>query len=351
MAFIDEANLKVCSGKGGDGLATFRRERCLAYGGPDGGDGGKGGNVYIVAQSHLNTLLSFQYQTHFLAESGARGGKRQCRGRDGKDCWIAVPVGTIVYDADTRERLADLVRPEQYVLVAKGGARGLGNVRFKSATNRAPRHCTPGGAAEQRTLHLELRLLAEVGVLGFPNVGKSTLVRTLSAARPKVASYPFTTLCPQLGVVSLSPERRFVIADMPGLVEGAAEGKGLGHRFLRHINRTFLLLHFVDLTEASIETSVSEVRVLEKELQYFQEASLQKPRWLVFNKKDAVPEDLVEVRVQEILKRLEWQAPSFVISAHSQEGVRALCEAIMGYLEEQRKHPPSEGDAMPQQAL
>ncbi len=334
MKFVDEALIKVHAGKGGDGSASFRREKYVPRGGPDGGDGGRGGSVYVVATPGLNTLVDFRYQTQFSAKSGEAGGARQCSGRHGDDCIIRVPVGTIVRDAHTREILGDLVAPQQKLLVAKGGKRGLGNVNFKSATNRAPRHTTPGKPGESRELQLELKLLANVGLLGLPNAGKSTLIRAISLAQPKVADYPFTTLHPHLGIVSLSGQRRFVVADIPGLVPGAAQGKGLGIQFLRHLARTSLLLHLVEITTWDASDPVENIRAIEHELAEFSEKLANKPRWLVFNKIDCFTATDAAQRIEDIIARLDYQGPVFAISALTKAGTEPLCEAIMTHLQQ-----------------
>lgn len=332
MKFVDEALIKVQAGQGGDGSASFRREKFVPQGGPDGGDGGKGGGIYLVAQSGLNTLIDFRYQTQFAAKNGENGAKRERRGSDGEDIIIPVPVGTLVRDAQTEELLGDLVIPGTRLHVAAGGARGLGNARFKSPTNRAPRHTTPGKPGEYRELHLELKLLAEVGLLGLPNAGKSTFIRAVSAARPKVAEYPFTTLHPHLGIVALSGQRRFVIADIPGLVPGAAQGKGLGIQFLKHLSRTTLLLHLVELTTHEDVDPIESYRAIEKELFAFSETLAQKTRWLVFNKADCFTPEEAEAQAKAIVAALGYTGPVFIISALSKLGTEALSEEIMGFL-------------------
>ncbi|MBS0287738.1 MAG: GTPase ObgE [Proteobacteria bacterium] len=337
MKFVDEAIIKVHAGKGGDGSASFRREKYVPRGGPDGGDGGRGGSVYLVADAGLNTLIDFRYQTQFSAQSGANGAKRQCSGYDGEDCIITVPVGTIVRDLHTQEILGDLIKPGTRLMVAKGGRRGLGNVNFKSSTNRAPRHTTPGGEGESRELHLELKLLAEVGLLGLPNAGKSTLISAISQARPKVADYPFTTLYPHLGIVALSGQRRFVVADIPGLVPGAALGKGLGVQFLKHLSRTTLLLHLVELLPLDGSDPVENIQAIEHELCAFSEDLLQKPRWLVFNKIDCFTQEEATKRIDDIMQRLGKDIPYFAISALAKTGTHALCEAVMKHLQENRR--------------
>lgn len=349
MKFVDEAKIKVQAGKGGDGSASFRREKCVPFGGPDGGDGGRGGSVYLVADTGLNTLIDFRYRTQFVAQSGEAGAKRQCSGAAGEDCVIRVPVGTVIRDADTQEILGDMLHPDSRLLVAKGGARGLGNVNFKSPTNRAPRHITLGKPGESRELELELKLLAEVGLLGLPNVGKSTLISSISSAKPKVADYPFTTLHPHLGIVALSGQRRFVIADIPGLVPGAAEGKGLGIQFLKHLSRTKIMLHLVDLIPADESDPIENIRAIEHELRAFSESLIHKPRWLVFNKLDCFTAEEGREKVKAITEALGYEGPCFAISALAKTGTEELCEQIMQYLQQQPRSfaLPEEDDVMP----
>lgn len=334
MKFIDEAFIKVRAGNGGDGSGSFRRERCAAFGGPDGGDGGRGGSVYLEADRGLNTLVDFRYKTQFQAEHGEGGAKRQCRGSDGDDCIIRVPVGTVVREANTEEILGDLVTHGKRMLVAKGGSRGLGNVNFKSSTNRAPRYTTPGKPGESRELQLELKLLAQVGLLGLPNAGKSTFIRAVSLARPKVADYPFTTLYPQLGIVSLSSNRRFVIADIPGLVPGASQGKGLGIQFLKHLSRTTILLHLVELLPIDGSCPAENILAIENELATFSEDLINKPRWLVFNKTDCFTEEEAKAQIQHICSKLVIKAPVYGVSALNKSGVNELCEHVMQFLQE-----------------
>lgn len=334
MKFVDEANIKVYAGKGGDGSASFRREKYVPRGGPDGGDGGRGGSVYLEADDGLNTLIDFRYQTQFSAEHGEAGAKRQCSGKDGEDCIVCVPVGTIVKDAQTNEVLGDLLTPGMRLLVAKGGSRGLGNINFKSSTNRAPRQTVPGGSGESRELHLELMLLAQVGLLGLPNAGKSTLLRSISSAHPKVADYPFTTLYPQLGIVMLPGQRRFVVADIPGLVEGASEGKGLGIQFLKHLSRTTLLVHLVDLVPSDGSLPVDNIRAIEKELAAYSDTLIKKPRWLVFNKIDCLTEEDGKAQIEAILQSLNYPAKWFMVSGLTKKGLPELCEKIMQYLQD-----------------
>ncbi len=338
MKFVDEVKIHVQAGNGGDGCASFRREKFIPLGGPDGGDGGDGGSVYLVADASLNTLVDFRYTRKFRAERGQNGMGRDCTGKSGSDKRIAVPVGTVVNDMDTGELIGDLTEAGQVLLVAKGGVHGVGNTRFKSSTNRAPRQFTKGTPGEVRDLKLELKLLADVGLLGLPNAGKSTLIRAVSAARPKVADYPFTTLHPNLGVVRVSNHRSFTVADIPGLIEGAAEGAGLGVRFLKHLSRTGLLLHLVDvapLGEAS--DPVEDVRVIEQELAKFSPELASRERWLVLNKVDLVPAEEREAHCHAIVERLAWQGPVFRIAAISGEGTQELVYKIMEYLESREK--------------
>ena len=345
MKFVDEATIRVEAGKGGNGCVSFRREKFIPKGGPDGGDGGDGGSVYLVADPHLNTLVDFRHQRIYRAENGEPGRGRNCSGKKGEDCLIRVPVGTVVRDADTREVLGDLTRPGQRLCVAKGGRHGIGNTHFKSSTNRAPRQSTPGTPGERRNLQLELRLLADVGLLGLPNAGKSTLIRALSAARPKVADYPFTTLHPNLGVVRVEAHRSFVLADVPGLIEGAAEGAGLGHRFLRHLQRTRLLLHLVDIAPEDGSDPTRQVRAIAAELEKFDPDLARRPRWLVLNKADLLDEDERQARARAIAEALDWQAPLFVISAATGEGTRELAQAVMNALEQMPAEPaPATGE-------
>jgi len=336
MKFIDEAKIEVHAGKGGDGSAAFRRERSVPRGGPSGGDGGRGGSVWAVADRNLNTLIDYRYARIHRAENGDGGHGSEKYGRGGRDIELRVPVGTIVRDAATGDTLADLARDGERALLARGGRGGLGNVHFKSSVNRAPRQFTRGEPGESHELALELRVLADVGLLGLPNAGKSTLVRAVSSARPKVADYPFTTLNPSLGVVRVAPEASFVIADIPGLIEGAAEGAGLGHQFLRHLARTRLLLHVVDIAPPDPEADpAKDARALVQELKKYDEALYRKPRWLVFNKIDAVSD--ADARIARLLRALRWRGPWFAISALSGAGCRELCQAAYGFLAQPAK--------------
>ena len=334
MKFVDEAKIRVAAGDGGNGCVSFRREKYIPKGGPNGGDGGDGGSVYLLADSGLNTLADFRFQRDYRAERGQNGMSRECRGKSGVDLEIKVPIGTVVRDHETGELIGDLVADSQRLLVAKGGFHGLGNTRFKSSTNRTPMQSTPGTPGEVRELDLELNVLADVGLLGLPNAGKSTLISVVSAARPKVADYPFTTLYPNLGVVSPEAHRSFVIADIPGLIEGAAEGAGLGIQFLKHLARTRLLLHLVDIQPADGHDPFDDVRVIENELAKFSEDLASRERWLVLNKVDLLPEEERAGYCDELVKRLGWQGPVYYISAAQREGTQALMFAILRYLEE-----------------
>jgi GTP-binding protein len=337
MKFVDEAHIRVEAGDGGNGCISFRREKFIPKGGPDGGDGGDGGSVYLLADSNLNTLVDFRYKRIHRAERGRDGMGRNMTGRSGRDLVIRVPAGTRVFDEETEERIGDLLQSGERLLVAQGGFHGIGNARFKSSTNRAPRQATPGAQGEHRHLHLELVLLADVGLLGFPNAGKSSLIRRVSSARPKVADYPFTTLYPNLGVVRLGRDRSFVIADIPGLIEGAAEGAGLGTRFLKHLARTKLLLHVVDI--APLDETIDpadQIRKLEAELARCGAELCEKERWLVLNKRDLLSPAEYERRQSELLAELAWQGPVYGISALTGEGTRELVEGLMRRLEQNR---------------
>jgi GTP-binding protein len=347
MKFVDEVTIQTRAGDGGGGCISFRREKFAPMGGPDGGDGGDGGSVYLLGDSNINTLVDFRHARSFSAPRGENGSGANCTGRSGEDLLIRVPVGTIVTDEETGECIGELLAAEQRLLVARGGFHGLGNARFKSSTNRAPRRATPGTPGEARHLRLELKVLADVGLLGLPNAGKSTFIRAVSSARPKVADYPFTTLYPHLGVVAVGPHRSFVVADIPGLIEGASSGAGLGVRFLKHLARTRLLLHIVDVAPADpADEPEKAVRGIERELREFSADLHERERWLVLNKVDLMPEDEREAHCQGILRRLDWQGPYFMISALSGLGVRPLCERIMSYLESQAEAaPPTENPA------
>jgi GTP-binding protein len=334
MKFVDEAVIEVHAGKGGDGCASFRREKFVPRGGPDGGDGGRGGSIYAVADRNLNTLIDYRYARIHRARDGENGRGSDQYGKSAPDVYLRVPVGTVVSDLETGELVADLDRDGARALLARGGAGGLGNLHFKSSVNRAPRQFTRGEPGETRRLKLELKLLADVGLLGMPNAGKSTLLRALSAARPKVADYPFTTLAPSLGVVQVGVGRSFVLADIPGLIEGAAEGAGLGHQFLRHLARTRLLLHVVDAAPLDPAADPArEARAIVEELRKYDEALYRKPRWLVVNKIDLVPAAERAARVKRLLRDLGWKGKSFIISALTGEGCRELAQAVMDAIE------------------
>ena len=335
MKFVDEAIIWVEAGDGGSGCVSFRREKYLPRGGPDGGDGGDGGSVYLVADPNLNTLVDFRYRRRFRAERGENGRGRNMKGRSGRDLLIPVPIGTRVFDRATDMLIGELLQPGQRLLVAQGGVHGLGNARYKSSTNRAPRQFKPGGPGECRELFLELILLADVGLLGLPNAGKSSLIRAVSSARPKVAEYPFTTLYPQLGVVRVGEYRSFVIADIPGLIAGAAQGAGLGIQFLRHLARTRLLLHLVDLAPlAEGEDPADQVRILERELATFGKGLLDKERWLVLNKIDRLDPATLAQRRDQLIERLDWRGPVYAISALTRTGTERLIQDLMSHLEQ-----------------
>jgi GTP-binding protein len=334
MKFIDEARIEVHAGKGGDGAVSFRREKYVPRGGPDGGDGGRGGSVLAVADRNINTLVEYRFARIHRARDGERGGGRQCNGRGADDVVLRMPAGTVISDARTGETLVDLAEHQQTAVLAQGGKGGLGNVNFKSSINRAPRKSTPGEPGEHRILNLELKVLADVGLLGLPNAGKSTFIRAVSSARPKVADYPFTTLHPHLGVVRVGIDRSFVIADIPGLIEGAAEGAGLGHQFLRHLARTRLLLHIVDV--APLEPGadpVRDARSIVAELKKFDPALHRRPRWLVLNKVDMLPEHDRKAAKEDIVRRMRWRGPAFSISALTGEGCNELSYSVMRFLE------------------
>jgi GTP-binding protein len=334
MKFVDEAMIKVVAGHGGRGAVGFRREKFVPFGGPDGGDGGLGGSVWLRAQEGINTLVDYRIRRTFRAQNGQPGGGQDCTGRGGEDLFVPVPVGTVIFEDETGELLGDLSTAGQTLLVAKGGKGGWGKQRFKSSTNRTPRQSGPGLPGEARMLRAELRLLADVGLLGLPNAGKSTLISSVSAARPKVADYPFTTLHPQLGVVAVGPFKSFVMADIPGLIEGAAEGAGLGIRFLKHLQRTRLLLHLVDIAPLDPDTDpVAGARAIVGELRKFSPALAKKKRWLVLNKIDLLPAQERDRRCAEIVRRLRFRGPVFKISGATGEGTRELCQAVMRHLE------------------
>ncbi len=341
MKFVDEVNIEVRAGKGGNGIASFRREKYIPFGGPNGGDGGDGGDVYLEGHDSLNTLIDFRFTRIFEAANGGKGEPNNCTGRCGADLVLQVPIGTIAWDADTEECIGEILHAGERLLVARGGVHGIGNLHFKSSTNRAPRQCTPGKPGEIRNLTLELKILADVGLLGLPNAGKSSLIRAVSAARPKVADYPFTTLYPNLGVVKVADHKSFCIADIPGLIEGAAEGAGLGVQFLRHLSRTGLLLHVVDMfppvDESEGEDPAHHVRVVETELEKYSEELIDKPRWLVMNKLDLALEEDAQAACDQLIADLEWTEPAFRISTVTGEGLSDLTWAIMHYLDEKRE--------------
>jgi len=338
MKFVDEAEVRVEAGDGGNGTIGFRREKYIPMGGPDGGDGGDGGSVYLIAAENVNTLVDFRYHAVHRAQRGQNGMSRNCTGRKGDDCYVPVPLGTLVSDAETGEVIGDLTRIGQTLLVAQGGFHGLGNTRFKSSINRAPQKASKGTEGEHRRLKLELTLIADVGLLGMPNAGKSSLIRSVSAATPKVADYPFTTLHPNLGVVRVDDLRSFVIADIPGVIEGAAEGAGLGLQFLKHLLRTGLLLHLVDVEPyESMESPVQSAKKIIHEVEKWSDELAAKPRWLVLNKIDRLPEGEVEQRCQAIVGELGWTGPVFKIAAINGKGTKELMFAIMDFLEQQRR--------------
>jgi GTP-binding protein len=344
MKFVDEAVVKVQAGNGGRGCVSFRREKFIPFGGPDGGDGGMGGSVFLRAKEGINTLADFRIQRTYRARNGEGGSGNDCTGRGGEDLYIDVPVGTTITDEETGELLGDLKTAGQTLKVAQGGKGGFGNTRFKSSTNRAPRQFGSGLPGEKRVLELELKVLADVGLLGLPNAGKSTLIRAVSAARPRVADYPFTTLHPNLGVVYVGNHRSFVMADIPGLIEGAAEGAGLGIRFLRHLQRTRVLLHLVDIAPPDPDADpVKDARAIIKELKKYSAELAAKPRWLVLNKSDLLPPEEAEARAKDIARRLRHKGPRFLISGATGEGTRELCEAVMRQLEAE---PAKESEAV-----
>ncbi len=345
MKFVDEATIDVAAGNGGSGCASFRREKFIPFGGPDGGDGGRGGSVYAVGDRNLNTLIDFRYARRHEARNGESGRGSDQFGAAGPDIVLRMPIGTIITDVDTGEVIGELLVPDEKVMLAKGGDGGFGNLHFKSSTNRAPRQKTPGWPGEHRKLKLELRVLADVGLLGMPNAGKSTLIAAISNARPKIADYPFTTLHPNLGVVRVGPEQSFVVADIPGLIEGASEGAGLGHLFLRHLQRTHLLLHVVDLApfDEAVDP-VAQARAIVAELKKYDAALHAKPRWLVLNKLDMVPEEEREKRVKDFVRRFRWKGPVFEISALTREGCQPLVRAVYQHVATLRNVTPEDPD-------
>ena len=347
MKFVDEANLRVEAGDGGNGCSSFRREKYIPFGGPDGGDGGDGGSVYMVADHNLNTLYDYRVNRVFKGQRGRNGAGSQRTGAKGEDKILPVPVGTLCYERDTGELIGDLRREGQRIVVAKGGFHGLGNTRFKSSTNRAPQRSTEGTPGEQRNLHLELKLLAEVGLVGMPNAGKSTFLSTISSARPKIADYPFTTLEPQVGVVSVGPLQSFTLVDLPGLIEGAADGVGLGHKFLRHVQRNRLLVHLVDIQPLEGDVA-THIKMISDELIQFSPELAQRERWLVFNKTDLLPADEAEALCTDITKQLQWQGPVFKVSALNKNSLQPLVNKLMERLEELREQDQREEENEPQ---
>ncbi|OGT09579.1 MAG: GTPase ObgE [Gammaproteobacteria bacterium RBG_16_37_9] len=331
MKFVDEAKIKVKAGDGGNGCLSFRREKFAPFGGPDGGDGGIGGSIFFVTDQNLNTLVDFRFKKIFEAGRGQDGMGTQCTGKNGSDLIIRVPIGTLIYDADTDELISDLNKPEQKICIAKGGFHGFGNLYFKTSTNRAPRKTTKGRPGEERNLRLELKLLADVGLLGLPNAGKSTFIRAVSAARPKVADYPFTTLYPNLGVVRTDEERSFVVADIPGIIDGAAEGHGLGIQFLKHLARTSVLLHLIDIAPLDGSDPVKAANTITKEVKKFSKELAKKERWLVLNKIDLLSEAELKAKTKDIIKRLKWKGKVFQISAIKKLGTKELCYKLMDY--------------------
>ncbi len=346
MKFVDEAFIDIAAGDGGNGCVSFRHEKYKEFGGPNGGDGGRGGHVFAVADPSLNTLVDFRFARRHEAKRGQHGMGSDMFGAAGDDITLKMPVGTIVTDAETGEVLYELLVPGEVITIAKGGDGGFGNMRFKSAINRAPRQKTPGWPGEKKSLKLELKVLADVGLLGMPNAGKSTLISAISNARPRIADYPFTTLHPNLGVVRVGPEQSFVVADLPGLIEGASEGAGLGHLFLRHLQRTRLLLHVVDIAPFDDADPVAQAKAIVGELKKYDAALYEKPRWLVLNKLDMVPDDERAARVKDFVKRLRFKGPVFEISALTREGCESLVQAIYQHVKAQQvaEQPPTEID-------
>jgi GTP-binding protein len=341
MKFVDEATIDVAAGNGGAGCASFRREKFIPYGGPDGGDGGRGGSIRAVADRNLNTLIDFRYARRHQARNGESGRGADQYGAAGDDILLRMPVGTIISDVDTGEVVAELLDPDQPVLICKGGDGGFGNLHYKTSTNRAPRQKTPGWPGEQKKLKLELRVLADVGLLGMPNAGKSTLIAAISNARPKIADYPFTTLYPNLGVVRVAAEQSFVVADIPGLIEGASEGAGLGHRFLRHLQRTRLLLHMVDMAPFDDSADpVKDARAIVAELKKYDSALHAKPRWLVLNKLDMVPAEERAQRTSEFVRRFRWKGPVFEVSALTREGLSTLVRSVYDHVAKFQRELP-----------
>jgi len=347
MKFVDEAFIDIAAGDGGNGCVSFRHEKYKEFGGPDGGDGGRGGHVFAVADPNLNTLVDFRFSRRHDAKRGEHGKGSDMFGAAGSDITLKMPVGTIISDANTGEQLYELLTPGEVITIAKGGDGGFGNLRFKSAINRAPRQKTPGWPGERKNLKLELKVLADVGLLGMPNAGKSTFIAAVSNARPKIADYPFTTLYPNLGVVRVGPEQSFVVADIPGLIEGASEGAGLGHQFLRHLQRTRLLLHVVDMAPFDDAVDpVAQAKAIVAELKKYDEGLHGKPRWLVLNKLDMVPAEERAVRVKDFVKRFKWKGPVYEIPALTREGCDPLVKAIFQHVhaEQLAQNAPAEVD-------
>ncbi len=349
MHFVDEANIKVTAGRGGNGVASFRREKYIPFGGPNGGDGGDGGSIYFIADRNLNTLVDFRFVRDYKAQNGQAGMGQQKTGRAGEDLVIPVPVGTIIRDIDTDEIVGDLVEHEQRLLVAEGGKHGLGNIHFKSSRNRTPRQFTLGEDGDERNISLELSLLADVGLLGMPNAGKSSLITAVSAARPKVANYPFTTLYPNLGVVRISVEASFVIADIPGLIEGAADGAGLGVQFLKHLSRTGLLLHLVDIAPIDETDPVDSVNIIANELEKYSDELSGKDRWLVLNKTDLLLDEEADAVCKDIVERLNWTGPVYQTSAVNRSGTESLMKDIAEQLQKNKKQANEDADLLVQQ--
>jgi len=337
MKFVDEASISVDAGKGGNGCMSFHREKFVAKGGPNGGDGGDGGSVFVVADDAVNTLIDYRYTRRYRAENGKNGQSRDMTGHMGEDITLLVPVGTTVIDEDTLEVLGDLAEDKQKLMVARGGFHGLGNTRFKSSVNRAPRQTKPGQPGESRNIKFEMKVLADVGLLGLPNAGKSTFIRSVSAAKPKVADYPFTTLVPNLGVVSVRQHKSFVIADIPGLIEGASDGAGLGIRFLKHLVRTQLMLHIVDMAPFDESDPAENMLAISRELERFSPALAERDRWLVLNKLDLVSEEEHEELCKALIEKTGWKGPVYQISALTGEGTKPLTNDIMDYIEERRE--------------
>jgi GTP-binding protein len=345
MRFVDEAEVRVEAGDGGNGAIGFRREKYIPMGGPDGGDAGDGGSVYLIAVENMNTLVDFRYHTVHRAERGQNGMGRNCTGKKGEDCYVSVPLGTQVSDAETGEIIGDLTTEGETLLVAKGGFHGLGNTRFKSSINRAPQKASKGTEGEHRILNLELTLIADVGLLGMPNAGKSSLIRAVSSATPKVADYPFTTLHPNLGVVRIDDLRSFVIADIPGVIEGAADGAGLGLQFLKHLSRTGLLLHLIDIVPyESMDSPVQAAKKIIHEVEKWSDDLANKPRWLILNKTDRLPADQIDAHCQAIIDELDWTGPVFKTAAINGAGTKELMFAIMEFLEQQRREASEQQD-------